>query len=318
MNKESNQPKCWVITEGIAGTENQSVGVAEYLKWQTEVKRIELSEPWKSLSPYLGFERRSSFTPRLIPPWPDILIAGGRKSIAASRYIKKQNPHCYTVYIQDPRISSKHFDLVAVPKHDPMRGDNVIVTDASPNHITQNRLSDAKVQFPFLHDLPHPRVAVLIGGNSKAYTITPEICETLAEQLNTLNASLMITCSRRTPEDCQNILKEQLTSSTNYFWDGTNENPYFALLGWADFILVTADSASMISESCTTGKPTYMIPLEGGAKRICALQNHLIHDGKLRIFNGALEKYDYEPLNDAQMVANEIKRRYSAFTQSAT
>ncbi len=218
--------------------------------------------------------------------------------------------------IQDPRISADHFDLVAVPAHDPLRGDNVIVTQASPNKITPALLDQAKQDFPEFSEFAAPRVAALIGGSSSAYTMNETITVTLAEQLSGLDASLMITCSRRTGEKNERILRDTLDHGSNYFWDGTGDNPYLALLAWADFILVTADSASMISESCTTGKPVYMIELDGGAKRITQLHENLINDGKLRKFEGKLETFSYEPLNDAQRVASEIKRRLKDFTKN--
>ncbi|MCK5384969.1 MAG: mitochondrial fission ELM1 family protein, partial [Alphaproteobacteria bacterium] len=151
MYEDKSSRKCWVLTEGLIGTENQCVGVANALGIPYEVKRIAIKEPWKTFSPYLGFEGYNSFSPALEPPWPDILIAGGRKSIAASRYIKKMSGGTtYSVHIQDPRISPKHFDLVAVPRHDLLRRENVIVTNASPNKITPALLENAKTQFSFL------------------------------------------------------------------------------------------------------------------------------------------------------------------------
>ena len=306
-------PTCWIITEGIAGTENQCLGVAQALGISATVKRITLNEPWKSLSPYLGFERAHSFTPALTAPWPDLLITSGRKAIAPSRFIKKQSKgKTVTVHIQDPRINPQHFDLLAVPAHDPARGKNVIVTKASPNKITHDLISSAKGLFPGLGNLPSPRIAVLIGGSSQAYTMTREITQNLADALNKIDAPLMITCSRRTGDDNRAILEHALNTSKNYFWNGQDENPYLAMLGWADMIMVTADSASMISESCTTGKPVYMIDLEGGSKRITALHNSLIKHGALRRFEGALEPYHYEPLNDSKLVADEIKNRFGA------
>ena len=313
MYEDKSSRKCWVLTEGLIGTENQCVGVANALGVPYEVKRIAIKEPWKTFSPYLGFEGYNSFSPALEPPWPDILIAGGRKSIAASRYIKKMSGGTtYSVHIQDPRISPKHFDLVAVPRHDLLRRENVIVTNASPNKITPALLENAKTQFSFLGEYSSPRFAVLIGGTSKAYKMTPEITQTLVQTLLRINGSLMITCSRRTGDDNKKMLKEAFRNDTNYFWDEREDNSYLGLLAWADFLLVTADSASMISECCTTGKPVYMIDLKGGSKRISALHNHLIDYGALRRLdsvNGAFEHYTYEPLSDAQYVAREIKMR---------
>ena len=313
----SHKINCWVLSEGMAGTENQCIGVANALGIPYEIKQIKLKEPWNTLSPYIGFEKEWSFSPTLTPPWPDILIASGRKSIAASRYIKKASKRrSFTVQIQDPRINSRHFDLVAVPEHDPMRASNVIVTKASPNKITNALLNKAKKEFSEIKKLKSPRVAVLIGGSSKAYDMTSEITENLVRELKNIEGTLMITCSRRTGEVSKAILQKNLDDKSNFFWDGNGKNPYLSFLAWADYIVVTADSASMISESCTTGKPVYMIDLEGRAKRISRLHNNLIKHGALRKFVGKLDNYSYEPLDDAQIVAQEIKKRFKDFTKS--
>ena len=301
---------CWVITEGIAGTENQCLGVVEALGLEADVKRISLRQPWTALSPYLGFEQHNTFEPALEPPWPDLLIASGRKSIAASRYIKKQSGgKTFTVQIQDPRINPKHFDLLAVPAHDPARGDNVVVTTAAPNRLNAQKLESAREEFAAFQSLPGPRIAVLIGGSSKAYTMTHDITRKLAMRLSHVEGSLMMTASRRTGEENKKILHETFDDTDHYLWGGEGPNPYFGLLAWADIILVTADSASMLSEACTTGKPVYMIPLDGGHPRIDKLHENLRKSGCLRIFDGSLEPWTYEPLNDAALVADEIRKR---------
>lgn len=307
-----NINNCWIITEGLAGTENQCLGVAEALGVSPRVIRIELNEPWKTLSPYLGFESAASFKNMPAPPWPDLLIASGRKSIAAARYIKKASGgKTFTVQIQDPRINPKAFDLVVVPAHDPTRGANVCVTTASPNRVTPARLEEAKKKFGFLEAIKQPRAAVLIGGGSKAYEMTPAILADLAAALKNLNAGLMITTSRRTGEKDKKILSGALEGTGAYIWDGTGNNPYFGLLAWADYILVTADSASMLSEAATTGKPVYMIPLPGGARRLDALHRNLQDKNAIRIFEGKLENWTYAPLRDAANAAAEIKKRFS-------
>ena len=307
---------CWVITEdGLTGTENQCLGVADALGITPIVKRINLRQPWKTLSPWLGFECACAFTgDELAAPWPDLVIAAGRKAVAAARTIKKQNPRTFVVFLQNPRISSRHFDLVAAPAHDRLRGENVIVTHAAPNRITPARLSDARQKFSaLLEPLPVPRVAVLIGGSSKTHKMTPPVAERLATQLYTLAGQefgLMVTTSRRTGEENRKILLARLGRQPNiHIWDGHGENPYHGFLAWADYIIVTADSASMLSEAATTGKPVYMAALEGGSARFDRLHNNLLDKGVIRNFKGKLEPYGYTPLNDAAMVAEEIHKR---------
>ncbi|MDP7141692.1 MAG: mitochondrial fission ELM1 family protein [Alphaproteobacteria bacterium] len=318
---------CWIVTEGIIGTENQCIGIAKAMGVPYDIKRIGLKQPWKTLSPHLKCEQSWSFTGDSIVPyqteqWPDIALCSGRKSIAAARYIRKHSKgKTFVVQIQDPRISPAHFDMVTVPEHDPTRGPNVLVTDAAPNKIDTKMLDDAKEQFESRFALlPTPRIAVMIGGNSKAYTMDENVTHTLCDDLIRLaddGNGIMITASRRTGEDNEKILQERLSHPNIVFWDGTGDNPYLAMLAWADYILVTADSVSMISEAASTGTPVFMIPLYGGAPRISKFHNHMIETGRLKIFEGQVFHYDYTPLDDAKKVAAVILKTMKARNSTA-
>jgi len=311
MNKTDKNITCWIVTEGIAGTENQCLGVAQALGVTPTIKRISLNAPWNILSPFIGFEMAGTFSPKLQKPWPDLLIASGRKAVAAARYIKKKSKgKTFTVFLQDPKVRPSQFDLVAVPLHDRIRGPNVIVTNGAPNKITPESLVHAKNKFSSLFSpLKAPRVAVLIGGNSKSYKMPLRLIEKLCKQLNEIDASLMITTSRRTGEENLKIIQKQCDKDTNFIWNSRGENPYFGMLAWADYILVTADSTSMISDAATTGKPVYIIPLEGGSAKFNTFHTHLKRLGILRDFDGTLEKWVYPPLTDAQNIAAVIKKK---------
>lgn len=305
---------CWVVTEGLVGTENQCLGVTNALGIDPIVKRVALNAPWDKLSPYLAFEQDFTFSPPFSPPWPDILITSGRKSIAVARYIeKKSKGRTITIHLQDPRVGRDIFDMICVAEHDPARGENVFVTLAAPNKITHSALREARADFPELGSYKSPRIAVLLGGRSKAYDMTPDVADEISDQLLRLDGSLLITCSRRTGEENLKIFETKLKNQRNYFWDGQGNNPYMAILAWADAIIVTADSVSMLSEASTTGKPVHMIRLNGGSKRIKKLHDNLIEYGAVRVFRGSLEHWTYEPLCDATNIANEIRDRFGLF-----
>ncbi|MCF8496194.1 MAG: mitochondrial fission ELM1 family protein [Alphaproteobacteria bacterium] len=301
---------CRIITEGLKGTENQCLGAAEALGLEVQPERVSLTQPWKILSPWLGLEYSGTFSPSLQPPWPDLLITSGRKAVAVSRYIKRASGgKTFTLHIQDPKINSRIFDLVAVPAHDSLRGENVIVTAGAPNRVTSKKLADAKERFSAFGLTARPRVAVLIGGSSNAFGLTPAIMADLVGSLKNLNAGLMITTSRRTGAANERILTKALDGSDAYIWDGQGENPYFGMLAWADHILVTADSVSMLSEAATTGKPVQMIDLKGGRKRIRRFHETLQRAGAVRTFKGSLESWSYEPLYDAEKIAAVVRER---------
>lgn len=301
---------CWVITENLIGTQNQCVGVAEALGVEAHIKVISLNQPWKTLTPWLGFEQSFTFKQPLEAPWPDLVIASGRKAVAASRYIKKKSGgKTFTVQIQDPKCNAKDFDLVAVPHHDSLRGENVIVTDGAPNRITPDKLQLAKEEFADLFTaLPTPHTAVLIGGNSRTHKMTSANMQNLVEQLKKLDGGLMITASRRTGEDKLKILQDGMKNTGAYIWDGIGGNPYHGMLAWADHILVTSDSVSMVSDAATTGKPVQIIDLDGSSKRFDRFHKHMQEIGATRPFNGNLEVFEYEAINDANKVALAIKQ----------
>lgn len=315
MSPTNLSPIVWIITEGLTGTENQCLGIAEAMGATPVVKRITLRQPWKLLSPYLGFECASTFKELLTGPWPDILIASGRKSIAASRYIKKQSGgKTFTVQVQDPRINPKQFDMVVVPEHDPTRGPNVYVTVATPNRITSDQLVKAHKEFhSTFSNFSYPSIAVLIGGSTKRHHFTQDETQNLINILSPFK-NLMITTSRRTGQENTNLLKSALEKNGNYFWDGVAPNPYMGMLAYADFILVTADSTSMISEAATTGRRVYVLPMKGLTARQEQLIQNLKAYGAVREFTGILEDWNYTPLNDSAKIAAIIRQNCGLFT----
>jgi len=309
---------CWIMTEGLIGTENQCLGLAAALGLKPVVKRIKMKSPWRQLSPWLRWGHEYALTSdsdRIDPPYPDILIASGRKSIGAALHIKKKsNGKTFLVQVQDPRINPKHFDLVVAPQHDPVRGDNVITTTAAMHRVTPEKIAAEKEKFAAaLGALPQPRVAVLIGGASRAHRMTAAVTQKLIEQLLSLtkkyDASLMVTSSRRTGEENARVLREALKGPNIYFWDGVGDTPFFAMLGFADYIIVTEDSVSMPSEALSTGKPVYIAALEGGGKRLDRFHKLLQEQGYTRPFTGQLETWSYTPPRDTLKAADEIRRR---------
>lgn len=306
-----------MITEGIAGTENQCIGVAEALGVEPVIKRVKLRTPWRQMSPWLGFGHRLALTPdsdAIDPPYPDLVLASGRKSIGVARLIReKSRGKSFVVQIQDPRVDPKNFDLVVVPQHDPMRGDNVMVTTAGLHRVTPQKLQAAREKFAArFAGLPPRRVAVLIGGSNRAHTMTRQNTEDMAKQLRALagpDCGLMVTASRRTGAENTKILQEMLASPYVYFWDGTGENPYFGFLALADALVVTGDSVSMLSEAIATGKPVYIVPLDSNHKRHQVFHKLLEEQGYTRPFTGHLEKWSYTPPDDTMKVAAEIRAR---------
>ncbi|WP_404326254.1 ELM1/GtrOC1 family putative glycosyltransferase [Aerophototrophica crusticola] len=78
--------------------------------------------------------------------------------------------------------------------------------------------------------------------------------------------------------------------------------------------MATCDSVSMISEAASTGKPVYVIELEGGSPKFRRFHEDLYADGVARPFKGELGHWTYAPLDDTPRIAEEVRRRMAART----
>jgi hypothetical protein len=68
----------------------------------------------------------------------------------------------------------------------------------------------------------------------------------------------------------------------------------------------------MVCEAATTGKPVYVVELEGGSAKFARFHQALREAGAIRPFEGELTHWDYPALRDTQVVATEIRRRLEA------
>lgn len=317
---------CWVVTDGNAGMETQCLGLAEALGLSPQIKRISLRAPWDWLPPRLGalvcpltgLDPRGD---RLAPPWPDLLIATGRRSVAAVAAIKRISGKTVTVQIQNPQFSLAAFDLVVTPLHDRVQGPNVLATTGALHRVTRARLDAAAAEFrASLAHLPRPLVTVLVGGANKAYRMTPQIigdfCAGLRDLAKISGCSFAVTPSRRTGAENVAALRNGLAGLAHVLWDGAGSNPYFGYLGFADAVIVTSDSVNMTGEACATGKPVYVYDLPGGSAKFLVFHQAMRASGAVRRFvpqtTRQLEIWTPPVIDDTAMVADAVRRLLNA------
>ncbi len=305
-----------MLTDGRPGHISQTLGLAEALSAAPEVKVIHLREPFRQASPFLGTAGGRALTAdssRIAPPWPRLVITSGRSALAVALAIRRATRGAaFLVNVQDPGFYRSRFDLVVVPEHDQLSGPNIMSTAGALGRVTPARLAEAAAAFgPSLAYLPRPRVAVLIGGANAVFTTPSAVAERIARDLAQVAAQgcgLMVTFSRRTGPEMEGIIRTALAGSQAVIWDGQGANPYFAYLALADHILATEDSASMISEAATTGKPVSVIALEGGSPKFTRFQEAMRARGATRPFTGEIEDWTYPPVDETQRVADAVRR----------
>ena len=326
-SRKARADKTWIVTDGSVGMEAQGIAVAEAVGLPFSLKKVRpkralrlLPAPLQLLVPPKGRLRATDSNEPLEPPWPRLIISIGRRSVPIALAIKRLSG-AYALHIQNPKVPARLFDLVAAPAHDNFEGPNVVTTFGAVHGVTPERLAEAGKQFaPRIEALPHPRVAVLLGGESQAFSFPPETATGLGAKLTMLvretGGSLLITPSRRTRADSLATLAKAIEGTPHFVWDGTGDNPYFALLSLADAVVVTEDSVNMVTEAAGTGKPVYVQSLPGRSTRLSRFHTLMRERGATRPFEGHLESWSYAPVNDTEVVASHIRRALGLETKA--
>ncbi|HQS03049.1 MAG: hypothetical protein B7Y07_11795 [Halothiobacillus sp. 24-54-40] len=326
MSAAHKQPIVWLLTNDAVGLRNQVIGLAEHVGWPFELKLVNLRKPWRWLPGHLIPQAQTKLTadsPPLCAPWPDLIISCGRLGAAVALGVKRASKgKTFTVHIQNPQMPLHLVDLIAPPRHDGLKGKNVFHTRGALHHVSPHKIAAAMgVQHTLHPELKNikshrPIIGVLIGGSNATATLTPEksraLIATIRAAAQNQNAHLWITASRRTGADNIAAMQSELGNTGHWFWNNEGDNPYHAILGMADYLIVTGDSVSMVSEAASTGKPIYTIDFDGYSGRLKEFHQMLRQEGVTKPFEGQLEHWSYQPVNDTPKIAALIRSHFLA------
>lgn len=317
-------PAIWLLIDDRAGNRSQCLGVAEALGLSFEVRDLEYTAAGALPLGFLGasfFGLSAKSRAELAPPWPDLVIAAGRRTAPVARRIKRVNGGAtYLVQIMDPGSTGiDEFDLVAAPRHDTItERPNVMRITGAPHRITPARLAAAAAEWRGrFADLPRPWIALIVGGSTRRRTFTDAMARDLGRAASAMagdaGGALLVTTSRRTGAAAQALLGEIAVPKRVYRWGDEGENPYYGYLAVADAVIVTGDSVSMCSEACATTGPVYIYAPEAlSTAKHARLHSELFDKGYARPLAGRLETWTHAPLNPAEDVARAVRERISA------
>ncbi|KAL2229287.1 UNVERIFIED_CONTAM: Mitochondrial fission protein ELM1 [Sesamum indicum] len=269
---------------------------------------------------------------------PILVVASGRDTIAVASSIKQLVPeNVFLVQIQHPRSRLHRFDLVITPRHDyyPLTPEaqkqiplflrrwvtprkppdkHVVLTVGALHQANSVALRNAASAWrDQMAILPKPLLVVSVGGPTRhcryGRDLATELTALLRSVLPTCG-SLRISFSRRTPKIVSEVLVTELSNHPKvYIWNGEGPNPHMGHLAFADAFVITADSVSMLSEACSTGKPVYVIGAERCTWKFAYFLKSLQTRGAIRPFTGEeniSENWHYSPLCDTEKAADEV------------
>ncbi|GLQ91792.1 mitochondrial fission ELM1 family protein [Dyella acidisoli] len=314
--------ECWAITDASAGNQRQALALAERMGMPVRHLVLSLRAPWSWLSPRMTLGGRlalpASQRNAFAPPWPSIAIGCGRSAAVLTRMLRTlTDGYCHTVQILDPRIDPEHWTTVIAPRHDGLIGANVLNPLGSLNPIDDAWLADGREASPALGDLPRPRVGVLLGGPRTGIRMDADYAQHLAQHLiarqRREGGSLLVLTSRRTPDAVKDVMRKTMHGIPGLLWTGPDDgnNPYPAVLGWADRLVVTPDSVNMLSEACAVGCAVHTFVLGELPAKLARFHSSLREAGLLHdIDDNAPAKQT--PLRETEAIAETLRKRLLA------
>ena len=299
-----------LLTEGMHGMISQVEGLARALDIDFIHEKIELSSFWRFIPPKLTPVQNFVFKNKIEKNF-NIVISCGRKSVIPSIYLKKKFKNkIINIHIQDPKVSLKNFDFIVAPEHDEISGKNVLTTKGAIHYLRNDDLEEnANYLKPKI--IKEKKVAFIVGGPNKYYNYNENFIDQIFYKIDNnfikQGYQLIFIPSMRTPkkiiEKAQNYF-----SSDEIIIDNIDKRAYLSALKLADYIVVTCDSTSMISEAAMTGKPIYVAHMKS-IKENTRFKNFFTLFKSLNIIKdleNSVEEWQYKKLNETDKISGYI------------
>jgi KDO2-lipid IV(A) lauroyltransferase len=217
----------------------------------------------------------------LISLKPDIIISAGERLSAVNYVLAKANQARSIVLMRPAYVSPKKFDLVIIPQHDePGKMRNLVVTEGALNLVDTEYLKERSERLQrsglLSGPLVKPCIGVLIGGNSKNFSISrKEIAELVGQikkSAEELDLDILLSTSRRTPPEVEQAIKQEFAAYARCkLLIVANENNHpdavGGILGLSSIIVSSPESISMISEAVMAQKHVLVFTATGLSKK---------------------------------------------------
>lgn len=267
------QPRILALLDDRPGHQTQVTGLADRMGWPFETRALSFNMLNRLPNPLIGaklisLDRKKSDP--LTPPYPDIVIAMGRRCLPVARWIKRvSGGRSKLIHIGRKGVTAAdEFALLITCAHFNMPPHaHRLAVALPPTQVTKARLAEARDEWAgMLADGERPHIVLLVGGETVLHCFPAEHAADLlvrAEQATAeLGGSLTVVTSRRTSKSAIEAMQAAAHRAVFHLWKRSEDrNPYLGYLALADGLIVTGESESMLAEAAATGTPLHIAPM---------------------------------------------------------
>ena len=306
------QPSIWIITDGRRGDVVQCEAIANRLSDNVRLIEVSPRQPWKFLMPWgpADPQELSEFE----APLPDIIIAANRRAYPYAKHLHTQSKGSIRVlFMKKPGRNVSSFAHLWAPSHDQLTGDHLISTLTAPHLVSEEKLEECKQNpDPRLAALSGPKLAVILGGNSKHATYDDAAVNAFTNKLQEASGfnAVMVTASRRTPDAFLQAVIADNPCPESFIWDGSGDNPYFHMLAEADAILVSGDSHNMVGEALAAGRPVHVVEPTGNPEKFRWTIRQLREKGLIMTEDEPIKAGTQPRFDETPAIAKAVKQAF--------
>ena len=290
-NKSLNDSRLLILSDGKPGHVNQSIAFARHLGCEYDLVPVTFKRRlYKGLS-YLadmfGYYSTNLFNAERLSQRYAAVVSAGSETYYANRTLARQLG-CKAIAIMLPQGYRLDFDLIVAQEHDhPPERDNILCLPVNLNYIEPQGLVTAQPGECY--------VALIVGGDSAHGKLDVSLLKHQVKKIFELfpEHRFWLTTSRRTPRSVEEMLR---VFSFDYavYYSEQPLNPIPDFLEHSEYVFITADSSSMISEAVSFGASCVeVLPLDSkmiSKGKLGLLMNNLVKLGCLHLFDGGCEK----------------------------
>jgi len=280
--------KILILSDGRAGHVNQSIAYAKYFGAKYEIVDVAFKyKVFKNLSYILDFFR--IYTEFIFNTRPrdfssfNYVVSTGSSTYYLNKIVsKKYNLKSITLML--PRGFRYDFDYIYAQSHDkPPKQSNIIEMDANFSYSKPLNLYEPLKK----------SVAIIIGGQNSVYRMSVKEIKEYLDRIFELFSEyeIAVTSSPRTSQEIE-ALFDGYEFAYKVIFSKNRVNPIADFLSKCEYVFITADSTSMISEAVGNGSANIeVLPLIAlKDNKFTTFVQNLESRGYLHLFNGKVSK----------------------------